>query len=121
MLILAICLRISQRHWTVQIFHLDYITVARTESFRMIYNCGTFRCILVTVNGKEAVKDSHNIISGLFTRNNYVTMATNIFNFIVRLFTNDSWVPDTLAATVSQIMQHSSVVVVLHLESVSLP
>ena len=33
------------------------------------------------------------ITSGLFTGNNYVTMETNIFNFIVPLFTNDSWVP----------------------------
>ena len=51
-------------------------------------------------------------------------MATNVFNFIVHLFTNDSWVPATLDVKVSQIIQHSSVVVVLHLdfyESVSLP
>ena len=51
-------------------------------------------------------------------------MATNIFNFIVHLFTKDSWVPATLEAMVSQIMQHSSVVVLLHLdfyESVGLP
>ena len=51
-------------------------------------------------------------------------MATNVFNFIVHLFTNDLWVPATLDVKVSQIMQHSSVVVLLHLdfyESLSLP
>ena len=85
----------------------------------MIYNLAIFRYILVAVNRKVAVKDS-----GLFTGNNYVTLATDVFNFIVHLFTNDSWVTATLDVKVSQIMQHSSVVVLLHLdfyESVSLP
>ena len=63
-----------------------------------MYNLAIFRYILVVVNRKVVV-----IISGLFTGNNYVTMATNVFNFIVHLFTNDSWVSATLDVKVSQI------------------
>ena len=53
---LNLALHISQQQWTVQIFHLDYCSTYRKLSILL----GNFRFILVTVNRKEAVKDSHN-------------------------------------------------------------
>ena len=100
--------------------HLGPLQVIKIH--HIIYNLGVFRCILVTVNRKEPVKDSHNYYWIVYRKQLRHHAATTIIyscTFVYIMGTSYS-----RCNVISLIMQHSSVVVLLHLdfyESVSLP
>ena len=94
--------------------HLGPLQVIKIH--HIIYNLGVFRCILVTVNRKEPVKD---IVYRKQLRHHAATTIIYSCTFVYIMGTSYS-----RCNVISLIMQHSSVVVLLHLdfyESVSLP